>query len=365
MRMKTALYSLALLALSWSLLSAAESWPEEGATAAIWVWGSAVQAEPIFDEDDNWLRDSEFRFRGLAHPDRHFAAVVDGGALEAVELAAALSQHWADQQQLHVEMALRPGSAADSGLLWAVAGDQQLPLALGLEKGRLSVVIGGDEEDKRVDLGPLPLTQARHLAFSFNAQELRWAVDGERQPAVALPSVPDLAGAQRVSFGGLVDGSQSWSGTMEGLLIAGAPRLSSSSASYWQAQWDSREALVHTRVKARLVAHASEPAAADLVEYDECLLAMVWEVEEHLDGPQLAAEQILTWHWYQLDRRVLEQARPPSLNSSMILELSPLDQNPQTSGVQMVETDLEPDQVFGLDAYLLVGDLPTRDPQEP
>ncbi|TVR45116.1 MAG: hypothetical protein EA402_05045 [Planctomycetota bacterium] len=333
-------------------LNAEEPWPGEPEAGLLWVWGSALAAEQIFDADGEWLRDSEFRLRALARPDHHFAAIVTGGALEAIDLAPVLSEQWSIQQRLALELALHPLPAAGDGALWVVAGKAGPLFAMALRDGRLVAEVVG----VATELGPGQETDSHHLAIELVGSELRWWRNGEAQETVSLSAVPDLAAAERVSFGGHVDGSDSWSGTLEGLLVASAARSPAASTQYWRSQWAQREALPISRVRARLVAHAREPAAADLLEYDECLLAMVWAIEEQISGPAIAAGEMLTWHWYQLDRRVLQRARPPALDSVWVLELSPIADNPQTSGVQMVETDLEPDQVFALDAFLLHGE---------
>ena len=133
---------------------------------------------------------------------------------------------------------------------------------------------------------------ALHVAVEITQEQVQWWRNGLAQASLALPAPPQLQGASRVTFGGRSDGRDSWSGSMEGLLLTTAVR-----------------------------------------------------------DPQASAA-----HWQDRDTTPITRARPPEPGSRWILQLSFIADNPQTSGVQMVETDLEAEQVFSRDAYLMTAE---------
>ena len=344
--------------LVWVAMTAASAteWPGELPSEVLWYWGHLDQPGMIEDAEGHWVRDCDVRLRGRTRPNWFLGADVQHGSLHALDMGMVIAEALNRPQPLYVEMALHPhGLEGQTGVLLSV-GPVEGPARLELVLNDHRLLLKRQGADP-LDLGELHLASPTHLAVSIDHAQIVWWRDGLAQDKTPWSFTPiDIDAELELSFGGRLSGDGGWRGVVEAIVLAEAPRDVVQATALWRGRHAQRSAPVSTTVEAVLVAHAQEPDPRDLMDYDECILAAVWRIERHVAGPRLDAEQVLTWHWYQLDRVVMDDARPPEPGARRVLRLGPEDGHPEIASIQRVDTGLDPGQLLELDAYLIVHD---------
>lgn len=348
--------------LMFSFCLRAADWPgeERAEDGMLWFWQNLNAPGMVETRDGDWVRDCEARLRGLVRPNHFLAAEIRHGAVEAVDMGVLAAEALRAEDGLHLEMALHPSGHGPVGgqiFFLGIPGEDPV-LAMEAREGKLWVRSGGEPA---VELGDFPADRAFYLAVSARGNEVESRVDGERH-GQRLLAVRERIGAEHdgvgIFFGDELNGGRGWNGYAEFLLLAGKPRPEREPAAAWQKETSGREAPPVTVVEARLVAAANEPAPVDLEEYAECLLASVWRIERVVEGSLPEGEELLLWDWYQLDRVIVEAARPPPPGTRRLLTISPVSSQPQMQGIQTVQEGLDPLQILMLPDLLILRNSP-------
>lgn len=336
--------------------SPSEDWPftnraDEG---MIWYWGNANLHGEIVDADGNWLREGDLVRREESRLNWFLGAQPATGYLEAIDLGPTLAQHLGETPHLIWEMVVHPpAQGVAEGTLIAAQTYSDDPI------WRLFVhdqTLAAEQADGiQIAIAELDLSQPRHLNLVLTESGADLWVDGEHTATLSaelLPVFPDPWDAM-VSFGGSPGEHLSWTGAMEYLAVRHTFSQPEAGFAAWQKAVGKRSEPPRGKVQAKLVQSAREPNPAEISEYGEGILAMAWVVLESEYAGLNPDDQILTWHWYFLDRMVLPEAAAPEPGSIRSLQISDWESNPQLQGVQQIDTDLEPDQLILLPQFFL------------
>lgn len=331
-------------------------WPftriqEEG---LFWFWGHRDLTGEIIDAEGNWLREGELERRETARLTWFLGAEPAGGFLEAIDLGPALAQHLEEVSNLIFEMVLHPPrhDSPVGTLVWIGTFGEDLIWRIFVDEGQLMLETPSQGAQS---LAETAWSEPVHLTVQVETEQVRGSINGVEAFSVALagmPQFPDPWDAM-VTFGGEPGEAPSWNGAMEYLAARHGDFSPRDGFAAWQEAHSRRESPESLTVVAELVQSAREPDRADLSEYGEGILAMVWQVAESAHEVLPAGDEILTWHWYFLDRAVIEEARPPAAGTRQTLRLTTWEANPQLLEVQQMDTDLEPDQLILLPQFFL------------
>lgn len=336
--------------------ASADTWPPVpyADRGMVWYWANQTEGGFLETSSGDWVRDCEVRFRYGARPNWYTGVDLREGGLEAYDVGEVLGRQVLATQKLILEMGLSPGDGRRDGVLFQWGNPETTWVRVWVEDGRLWMVSADGDP---LALGAFALKDPTYLAIEIEADRINWSKNGIAQPqqmwgGMALPTTEGGFDGAIVIFGSDFTGNESWRGDMDHIAIRVQPGDVSDAVGVWKQSLEVRNPPSVFQKDVVLVEASGLPDPEDLMDYDESIMALIWEVVGEEDD--LKGERILTWHWYQLDRDILKHAAPPPLGTPAKLQLSPAESQPQIQGVQMIHIGLDPDDFILYPEYFIL-----------
>jgi hypothetical protein len=333
-------------------------WPSDR-RGALFVRGTGRSNNLVMAEGVE--RVFEVQPRGTARPDRNYTMSVAGGAYLARDAEEHLLRELKSSNELTVEAVIRPDDpnqdgparivsfSTDSGSRNFTLGQQDETLVFRLR----TPATGSNGTNPDTTVCRVPTGETTHVVVTYSPGRLVCYRDG-----VKVLDTDRIQGdfstwePHHLIFGDEWRDDRDWRGVIEGVAIYSRVLDGGEARANYEAYrrvLASREVVVSTDARVKLVARSDVPVLAEIQPYREGLVVYEYDVEKVMDGESLTG-RIRVAHWAILDGETMAVARWDE-GQSLRLRLEPFASNPQLDTFYMSDT-LEPD--FDVPLYYAV-----------
>ncbi len=295
--------------------------------------------------------------QGRARFGRYWEMLIDEGAFipTSEDTASRVVDGLRKGKAMTLEFTINPAKLRQDGTMFALEtkdGTPNLRVYQWLNRAnfdlpRSVVREKGDKAGEPMSVYSLVLSKSgpTHVVFTFEGGKVDAYSNGEYVSTIFLggfngwkkDDFAAWADSAQLIFGRRADGSDPWSGTLEGVAIFSRALTSSEvkqQYTLYSKHLEGRTDPQRVVIEGRLLEKSGIPSEQDLGVYNRALVVNEYAVEKVIQG-SFEPKNVVVQQWAVLDRQVLPEAQKWQVGQTYRLTLEPAAQHPELEGERL------------------------------